>query len=633
MRLYALHYLIPLTVCFTCAPHIALTFGNEISDGQNTPYLANISTLRSDYVIAKESPSSFPDTNEHQTDSETNSDFNLAFLPGLAILFLVIFVFFRACKWYRESSKIKDRGCSYDVASYVILVQGDKNFNNVDIGDNYDTVNSFSSYLRSGAYETITSARSLQYRMDSQMYDTVTSYSNYLQKMERENNLEIEMKQVSSEISPSPKRTLFAKKAAKSEMKLPQESRFSIKPALDNYMRLKGTNQKSPISPRTVRYDSSDRIDGTPRKARSKIIVNTAVSSESLVPNRACSRQVSLDSSPRSSPPRYVTNHTRLESMRRSVSEDRTVQSRDEKTKTKSNKFKNNCSNDKDQEFVQTHASNKTVHMVDAETQCQIMSPALSSKRRCRLVSVRSETESDLDNSAISEEVISTNVIKTDEGKRTGNPFPKRAITTSTNVRTVENADDENIASSTKVRTVVDEEQVPDEFPKITPDNVIQDGLKDKLSPAKVTPNVFSVCAVVHNVDIVSTENNGETCTDHLCLNNVSKTDDKFTQEDYIKKCPQNGSLCNRTDNVIIVNGQHHPEVTSSVESVDYQSDDDMYCEINGVSSALQENSCLLSSDNVSHSIVRRSSFQSKHDSAIEIQTERSPCVLVDLVH
>ncbi|XP_033748832.1 uncharacterized protein LOC117333588 [Pecten maximus] len=640
MRLYAFHNPIPLMVYLTGVVCLDVARADTVTDGRHTPDLANFSTIqnRSDFVISKESASSttFHDTDlpewldGYQTEPKKKSNLNLAFLPGLAVLFLFIFVFFRACKWYRESSKIKERGCSYDVASYVILVQGDKNFHDVDIGDNYDTVNSFNSYLRSGAYETITSSKSLQYRMDSQMYDTVTSYSNYLQKIEKESNLEIELKEISSDGSPSPKRTYFTKKSAKCRVKLPQESRFSIKPALDNYMRLKGANQKSPMSPKSVRYDSVDRIDGTPRKMVSKtnVTVNAASSESLLQSNRTYGRQMSTDSQ-RSSPARSVVNIIRLENLRRSVSEDtsKSIQPRDEIIKKTCSKIKNSCSTstDENREFIQNNLCNKPVRMVDAETQCQITSPSLSSKRRGRVVSLRSDTEHDSD---------ANDTVK---------------ITSHVNTAA--------ITSVTAMDQIAAEKHT--ENSDNLPDPVVLDDLQDNLSPPLVKPTVFSVCAVVHNVDTVaipseyacetqSPDNNPYTNRDSE-MEGEMKNQDMDTYGD--KNCQSNGLMfnANGTDNTLIENEKLHPSMSNGLESRDYKKSENGCCQVNGTclpsvatlssEGSIFEKSCLLSNGkgNTSHCIARRSSFQnmskSKHDSAIEIQNELSQGAYIEMVH
>ncbi|OWF55109.1 uncharacterized protein LOC110463968 [Mizuhopecten yessoensis] len=639
---YAFHYVVPVTVYLTCVICVDIVRADRITDGSHTPDLANLSTIqnRSDLIITRETPSSntvsLNETGEwldgYQTESKKKSNLNLAFLPGLAILFLFIFVFFRACKWYRDSSKIKERGCSYDVASYVILVQGDKHFNDVDVGDNYDTVNSYNSYLRSGAYETITSSKSLQYRMDSQMYETVTSYSNYLQKIEKENNLEIEMKEIPSDASPSPKRTHFMKKNAKgrdtSQIKLPQESRFSIKPALDNYMRLKGTYQKSPMSPRSVLYDSEDRIDGTPRKigSRMNITVNAAYSESFLqsASKRKFGRQTSTESH-RSSPVRDVANVVKLANRRRTVSEDTSrlteLITRDDINKKKCNKMKNDSSltfTEERTEFIQNNVCDKLVRMVDAETQSDIStSPSSSYKRRGRSMSQRCDTAHD--------------------------SHADYAVT--------------KIEHATSDSTAVDQD--PERHIGDLPVPVILDDLKDDLSPAKVKPTAFTVCAVVHNVDAVSYpsqsgnvhDNNPQTNRDSETENQMKKQDVKNNDDSIC--CQSNGSIyhTNGTDDILIENERHHSSVSYGeyLEGRDYR---ESGCQkVNGTSlpcmsmlsseGPMFEKHCQLNhgKGNMSHCIARRRSFhimsKSNHENAVEIQNELSQVqgTFIEMVH
>ncbi|XP_060067351.1 uncharacterized protein LOC132547588 [Ylistrum balloti] len=641
MLLNAFNCWIPLMVCFNAVICLDIVRADGITDGDHTLDLANLSTIqnRSDFVISKENPGSntvsFRDTSvpewldDYQTKPKKKSKLNLAFLPGLAILFLFIFVFFRACKWYRDSSKIKDRGCSYDVASYVILVQGDKHFNDVDIGDNYDTVNSYNSYLRSGAYETITSSRSLQYRMDSQMYDTVTSYSQYLQKIEKESNLEIELKQIPSDGSPSPKQPHFTKKTAKGQVKLPQESRFSIKPALDNYMRLKGAYQKSPMSPKSVRYNSVDRIDGSPRKTGSRMnITVNAASAESLqsATNRTYGRQMSTECH-RPSPSRSISNVIRLENLRRSVSEDAPKMSR-RNTKDEVAKKKSKKCTEENLELIQNNLCHKPVRMVDAETQCELSyqttSPLSSSKRRRRLVSVRSDAKQDYD--------VNDVLTITENGK-------------------------------TSVTTCVTEiAEKHTENGEDLPEIVIQDDLKDDQPPLRVKPTVFSVCAVVHDIDTLahpvakienaySDDKNSQPNKDSETGNEVKKPDIDHGH----KCCQSNGSICYTKGNndILTEKGKHHSCVSNGnhLENKDHKKSENGFCKISRNSlpcvstlsseGTLIENNCHLntSKGNMSNCIARRSSFhnisQSKHENAIQIQNDLSQVqgTFIEMVH
>lgn len=140
---------------------------------------------------------------------------NLTILPILALLSFLWFVCLRICNWIREDSKFDERGCSYDVTSYVIVTQEDKDFHDV---------NHSNSHL---LYDTITSSRSLQHRIDDKMYDTVTSYTSIL----RQNNAK------NARRSPTPDHCKNEIPHPKDQLQ--KKGRFYITPVIDNYVRLK----------------------------------------------------------------------------------------------------------------------------------------------------------------------------------------------------------------------------------------------------------------------------------------------------------------------------------------------------------------------------------------------------------
>lgn len=140
---------------------------------------------------------------------------NLTILPILALLSFFWIVCLRICKWIREDSKFDERGCSYDVTSYVIITEEDKDFHDV---------NHSNSHL---LYDTITSTRSLQHRIDNKMYDTVTSYTSIL----RQSNVK------NARRSPTPDHCKNEIPHPKDQLQ--KKGRFYITPVIDNYVRLK----------------------------------------------------------------------------------------------------------------------------------------------------------------------------------------------------------------------------------------------------------------------------------------------------------------------------------------------------------------------------------------------------------
>lgn len=147
---------------------------------------------------------------------------NLIILPILALFSFLWILCLRVCKWIREDSKFDERGCSYDVTSYVIVTQEDKDFHDV---------NYYNSHL---LYDTITSSRSLQHRIDNKMYDTVTSYTSIL----RQSNVK------NTRRSPTPDHCKNEIPHPKDQLQ--KKGRFYITPVIDNYVRLKNRSDGKP---------------------------------------------------------------------------------------------------------------------------------------------------------------------------------------------------------------------------------------------------------------------------------------------------------------------------------------------------------------------------------------------------
>lgn len=147
---------------------------------------------------------------------------NLTILPILALLSFLWIVCLRICNWIREDSKFDERGCSYDVTSYVIVTQEDKDFHDV---------NHSNSHL---LYDTITSSRSLQHRIDDKMYDTVTSYTSILRQSNAKN----------ARRSPTPDHCKNEIPHPKDQLQ--KKGRFYITPVIDNYVRLKNRSDGKP---------------------------------------------------------------------------------------------------------------------------------------------------------------------------------------------------------------------------------------------------------------------------------------------------------------------------------------------------------------------------------------------------
>lgn len=174
---------------------------------------------------------------------------NIVLLPVGALVCFIVMIFLRCCTWQREDQKFKDRGCSYDVTNYVILTQGDADYSDVDMRSetlsNYDTVNSHISGTPKSpwrVHSAMPSFVSLQSRIDSQMYDTVTSYRSYLQSPQGRKTFNFDKKDITENDT-----LVSGKQTPQRPRKIPG-TRFSIVPALDNYMRLKSLN-KSPSQP------------------------------------------------------------------------------------------------------------------------------------------------------------------------------------------------------------------------------------------------------------------------------------------------------------------------------------------------------------------------------------------------
>ncbi|XP_052072848.1 uncharacterized protein LOC127710934 [Mytilus californianus] len=140
---------------------------------------------------------------------------SITIIPVLAIIAFVWIICLRVCKWMREDSKFHERGCSYDVTSYVIVTQEDQDFNDLDIS---------TSHL---VYDTVTSKKGLQNRIDHKMYDTVTSYASLLKYNTAMN----------ARRSPTPE--VLKPEVTKGTVQ--KKGRFYIAPVIDNYVRLKNS--------------------------------------------------------------------------------------------------------------------------------------------------------------------------------------------------------------------------------------------------------------------------------------------------------------------------------------------------------------------------------------------------------
>ncbi|XP_062621444.1 uncharacterized protein LOC134283029 [Saccostrea cucullata] len=184
---------------------------------------------------------------------------NLVLLPVGALVCFLVMISLRFCTWQREDHKFKERGCSYDVTNYVILIQGDADYSDVDIRSetlsNYDTVNSYVSGVPKSpwrAHSAMPAYVSLQSRIDSQMYDTVTSYRSYLQSPHGRKTFNFDKKDIIEN-----DKIVNSKQTPQRPRKIPG-TRFSIVPALDNYMRLKSLNKppSQPESPKLLRMAS-----------------------------------------------------------------------------------------------------------------------------------------------------------------------------------------------------------------------------------------------------------------------------------------------------------------------------------------------------------------------------------------
>ena len=207
---------------------------------------------------------------------------NLILLPGLALVCFITMVCFRVCEWKREDMKFKTRGCSYDVTNYVILSQGDPGFDDVEIASNYDTISSFASVFQKNVYktyDTITSYKSLQYRIDSRMFTQTSSYNTYLKSpIKKTGNFDFDVRIPQSDVVKNGKDAVKLKSSKENMTKKEQVSRkipgtrFSIVPALDNYVRLKreGFQRRSTTSsPNTPSDDTGDvSSPGTPTSPR-----------------------------------------------------------------------------------------------------------------------------------------------------------------------------------------------------------------------------------------------------------------------------------------------------------------------------------------------------------------------------
>lgn len=170
---------------------------------------------------------------------------SITIIPILALIVFLWIICFRACKWIRQDSKYKERGCSYDVTSYVIVKEEDKDFDNVDF--------SSSTFL----YDTVTSKFSLQEMLDYKMYDTVTSHASILKRTMSEQNRR----------SPTPDGV----KQEQQKMVTQKKGRFSVAPVIDNYVRLKNIySKKNPPVNRAREVNLSASLSGNSLRLKRK---------------------------------------------------------------------------------------------------------------------------------------------------------------------------------------------------------------------------------------------------------------------------------------------------------------------------------------------------------------------------
>ncbi|KAK3801318.1 hypothetical protein RRG08_023589 [Elysia crispata] len=138
---------------------------------------------------------------------------NLAFLPILGLVLLVICSSLKAYKWSRENSRMKARGdveiWEEDDVNYGILQEGDKNYLHVEMrGDGsslYDTITSFGMIGNGNVpspscghhpyQDSVTSYKSLlMQRPEGNQYDSVKSYKAFLQRVTQDRDLAVEVK-------------------------------------------------------------------------------------------------------------------------------------------------------------------------------------------------------------------------------------------------------------------------------------------------------------------------------------------------------------------------------------------------------------------------------------------------------
>ena len=228
---------------------------------------------------------------QNNNNGETQTNKNMAFLPAMFLICFFILITMRACKWYSEYGKFAERGCSYDVASFVILEQGHRKYSVFEDNDTLTTCNSIDSFTfgipPKNVHGTITSTsgfgQSLQHRIDAQIYDTVTSYKSYLHQTgvnkvnETQNsensNIDLQLKsfQGANDSMKRP-RSLLPRESNNRSLKLSRgpgqgsikisKDRFrTVIPALDNYMRLKRGKENSPrTSPSFVKFGGPRRV-------------------------------------------------------------------------------------------------------------------------------------------------------------------------------------------------------------------------------------------------------------------------------------------------------------------------------------------------------------------------------------
>lgn len=240
------------------------TFSSSISNNYSTDSLTTSPNTQANHSESLKNKTTLLDSFQintwHQPKNSQDTPYvNLVLLPVAGLVCFILMVSLRCCTWQREDQKFKDRGCSYDVTNFIILTQDDADYSDVDMRSdnlsNYDTVNSYISGVPKSpwrSHSAMPSFVSLQSRIDSQMYDTVTSYRSYLQSPQGRKTFNFDKRDIAEN-----DKLVNGRQTPQRPRKIPG-TRFSIVPALDNYIRLKSLNKSpsQPESPKLLRTAS-----------------------------------------------------------------------------------------------------------------------------------------------------------------------------------------------------------------------------------------------------------------------------------------------------------------------------------------------------------------------------------------